>query len=81
VIGGREYPVGLFLITTTLFCLAVANVLTKKVATLSGLAFTILFFIVFYCSEQYNRRTRKHHGAEAEKFRLDTHQDVSRETV
>ncbi|HXA49090.1 MAG TPA: APC family permease [Candidatus Acidoferrum sp.] len=80
-IGGREYPLGLFLITATLFSLAVINVLTKKVATISGLAFTIAFFIVFEVSEYYNKKNRKHTGQEAEKFRLDTHADVSKETV
>lgn len=80
-IGGREYPLGLFLITATLFSLAVVNVLTKKVATISGLAFTIAFFIVFESSELYNKRNRKHHGQEAEKFRLDTHSDVTKEAV
>ena len=80
-IGGREYPLGLFLITATLFSLAIINVLTKKVATISGLAFTIAFFIVFEVSEYYNKKNRKHTGQEAEKFRLDTHADVSKETV
>ena len=80
-VGGREYPVGLFLITATLFFLAVVNVLTKKVATISGLAFTIVFFIVFELSELYNKKRHKHTGHEAEKFRLDTHADVSKETV
>jgi nucleotide-binding universal stress UspA family protein len=80
-IGGREYPFGLFLITATLFFLAVVNVLTKKVATISGLAFTIVFFIVFELSEYYNKKRHKHTGHEAEKFRLDTHADVSKDTV
>jgi amino acid transporter len=80
-IGGREYPLGLFLITATLFSLAIVNVLTKKVATISGLAFTIAFFIVFELSELYNKKTHKHTGHESEKFRLDTHSDVSKETV
>jgi hypothetical protein len=80
-IGGREYPVGLFLITLALFSMAVINVLTKKVATVSGIAFTLAFFLVFECSERYNKRNRKPGGQEAEKFRLDTHADVTRETI
>src|SRR5579871_1790088 len=51
-IGGKEIPVGLFLITVTLFALALINVLTKKMATKSGVAFTIVFFIVFELSEK-----------------------------
>jgi amino acid transporter len=80
-VRGREYPLGLFLITLSLFSMAVINVLTKKVATISGLAFTLAFFIIFESSELYNKRNRKHTGQESEKFRLDTHADVSRETV
>jgi len=80
-IGGREFPLGLMLITATLFTLAVVNVLTKRVATISGVAFTIAFFTVFEISEQFNKRTRQAHGQESEKFRLDTHSDVSRDAI
>ena len=81
MIGKSELPVGLILITLSLFSLAIINVLTKKVATISGIAFTIAFFIVFECSEIYNRRRHKHEGQESEKFRLDTHTEVTKEAV
>jgi amino acid transporter/nucleotide-binding universal stress UspA family protein len=80
-IGKSELPVGLILITLSLFSLAIINVLTKKVATISGLAFTVAFFIVFELSEIYNRRRHKHEGPESEKFRLDTHSEVTKESV
>lgn len=80
-IGGREFPLGLFLVSAVLFCLAVINVFTKQKATISGVTFTIVFFIVFQTSEIYNRKNRKHTGQEHERFRLDTHSDVSKETV
>ena len=54
--GKTEIPVGLVLITLILFALAAINVLTKKVATISGLSFTMAFFIVFELSERLNRR-------------------------
>ncbi len=76
-IGKLELPVGLFLITAALFALAIINVLTKEVATISGLCFTVAFFILFEASEIYNRRRRKAHGHESEKFRLDTRSDLS----
>jgi amino acid transporter len=79
--GKIELPVGLFLITASLFALAVINVLTKEVATISGLAFTVAFFVLFEGSEIYNRKHRKTHGHESEKFRLDTRADLSAETV
>jgi amino acid transporter len=41
-IGKIEIPMGLMIITVALFALAIINVLTKKVATISGVSFTIL---------------------------------------
>ena len=75
-IGKTEIPLGLMMITVTLFSLAVINVLTKKVATISGIAFTIAFFILFETSEIYNRR-RRGHSQELEKFRLDARPEIA----
>ncbi len=58
-IGKTEIPLGLFLITAFLFALAIINVLTKEVATISGICFTVAFFILFEGSEIYNHRRRK----------------------
>jgi amino acid transporter len=80
-IGNTEYPVGLFLIALALFALAIINVLTKKVATISGVTFTIIFFIVFELSDLYNRKRRAGRTQEMEKFRLDTHENVSTDVV
>jgi amino acid transporter len=80
-IRGVEIPVGLALISLALFGMATVNVLTKKVATISGLSFTVVFFIVFELSEQYNHRRRKGRGHEVEKFRVDARPDLSAETV
>ncbi|MBS1855590.1 MAG: APC family permease [Acidobacteria bacterium] len=80
-IGGREFPLGLALITVSLFSLAIINLFTKRVATVSGLAFTVAFFVIFEASELYNKRNRKHEGQELEKFNLDARSDVNREMV
>jgi len=80
-VGNTELPVGLFLIAVALFALAIINVLTKKVATISGVTFTIIFFIVFELSDHYNRKHRGAHAQEMEKFRLDTHDSVSKDVV
>ena len=81
VIGKTEIPLGLILITASLFGLAVINVLTKKVATISGITFTVVFFIVFELSEIANHRRRPGHAQEREKFRLDTRTDLTAESV
>ncbi len=80
-IGKTEIPLGLMMITVTLFALAVINVLTKKVATISGVTFTIAFFIVFEFSDIYNRKRKAGHSQEMEKFRLDTHSEVSTQNL
>jgi len=81
MIGKTEIPVGLILITAMLIGLAIINVLTKKVATISGVSFTIAFFIVFELSDIYNRKRRASHEMEMEKFRLDARPDLSTEIV
>ena len=78
-IGGVEIPVGLGLITLFLFALAITNLFTKKVATVSGLAFTIGFFIIFEVSERYYKKSRAKAGEkheELEKFLLDDTADL-----
>jgi amino acid transporter len=80
-VRGVEIPVGLFMITVTLFALAIVNVLTKKVATISGVTFTILFFIVFELSDIHNRKRRIGHAQEMEKFLLDPHADLTVDSV
>ena len=80
-LGGTEIPLGLIMITVALFALAIINVLTKKVATISGVSFTVVFFIVFELSEIYNRKRKIGHAQEMEKFRLDPHADLSADSV
>jgi hypothetical protein len=46
------------------------------VATISGVSFTIAFFIVFELSDIANRKRKSTHGHELEKFRLDTRDEV-----
>ncbi|MDQ6706191.1 MAG: APC family permease, partial [Acidobacteriota bacterium] len=76
-IGKTELPVGLGLITIFLFSLACINVLTKKVATISGVSFTIVFFVLFEVSEKRNQRKAIREQHEMEKFRLVSNDDVS----
>src|SRR6185436_8105705 len=81
-LGGTEIPVGLGVIAVILFSIAGINLVTKQVATVSGVAFTLVFFIVFVVSERINERKR---GAEAhvemDQFRLQPQEVISSETV
>jgi amino acid transporter len=80
-IRGVEIPIGLGLIALFLFVLAFINLFTKKVATIWGFGFTVAIFIVFDATDFYNRRRVSHERGDLEKFRLDTAQDLSPETV
>ena len=81
--GKTELPVGLAVITLALFTLAIINVLTKKVATISGVSFTIIFFALFSISKRINLRKKagvvQEHGQED--FRLAENDDVSEQEM
>jgi amino acid transporter len=64
---GKEIPIGLMGITAVLVMAALANLLTKEVATIGGVSFTAAFFVIFFISENYYQRKRKgraHHHLE-----------------
>jgi hypothetical protein len=54
-----DLPVGIFAIFLVLLGTALVNLLTKKVATIWGIAFTIGFLTVFVICEQLSHRWRK----------------------
>jgi amino acid transporter/nucleotide-binding universal stress UspA family protein len=58
-VGGVEVPIGLSLILVVLLMTAAMNFLTKEVATVSGLAFTAMFFVTFLLSEHYHEKRRR----------------------
>jgi amino acid transporter len=75
-LGKVEIPIGLGLITLTLVALCVINLLTKQVATLSGVAFTAIFFAVFSITERTTRKRATAH-AELDQFNLDGSDDLT----
>jgi amino acid transporter len=81
-LDGYELPLGLGSITAVLFILASVNLVTKQVATISGIGFTLVFFVLFLASERANQRRRgsKPH-VESDEFRLDAQQTILAETV
>jgi amino acid transporter/nucleotide-binding universal stress UspA family protein len=80
-VAGRELPLGLGLITLTLFAIAIINLFTKKVATIWGFAFTVSIFLVFELSELYNRRRAAGQRSDLEKFRLVTQEILSQDSI
>jgi hypothetical protein len=75
-----EIPVGLGLITLTLLAIAVVNLLTKQVATVSGIAFTLVFFAIFTVSERITRRAGAAQ-AQLDQFHLEPEAEVTPQTV
>jgi amino acid transporter/nucleotide-binding universal stress UspA family protein len=81
-IRGVEIPIGLGATTLVLALVAIANLFSKQVATISGFSFTVVLFAVFTVSERINRRR---HGRDKagllEQFNLETHPQVDSETI
>jgi hypothetical protein len=68
--GRIELPVGLAATTLILFLVAIANLFTKKIATIYGVSFTILLYALFLISERINARKKLEHRSDLEKFNL-----------
>jgi hypothetical protein len=75
-IGGIEIPVGLSLITLTLVALCIINLLTKQVATISGVAFTLVFFAIFSITERKTKKRATEH-AELDQFNLEGSEELT----
>jgi len=78
-LGRLEFPVGLGLITLTLFATAVINLFTKQIATISGVSFTLLFYILFVISEKHSQR-RAAQG-KLDQFNLEPSEEITAEGV
>lgn len=75
-------PVGLGLIFLTVFLSALANLVTKPVATTSGLCFAGAFLSVFTLTEFIHRRRRgAEHHEHIEQFNRETVQEVTKATL
>ena len=81
-IGKTEVPVGLFSVFLVLLSTAIVNLLTKEIATISGVVFAATFYTIFTLSEKDNVRR---HAATArqmkEHFQLENDDNVSRESL
>jgi nucleotide-binding universal stress UspA family protein len=80
-IGQREIPVGLVLTTLVLGLVAVANLFTKQIATIYGIIFTTLLFLLFTVSEIINKKRIAADQAGLEQFSLDMRADVDAASV
>ena len=80
-IGKTELPIGLMLVTLVMASLALTNLLTKQIATYTGLTFTLAFFILFTISERINRQKLDKTLAALDQFQLQHSEYVDQESV
>ena len=79
-IGNTEIPLGLGLVTLTLFALCAINLFTKEVATISGVTFTFLFFLAFVVSEKITKR-RAALNPQLDQFNLELQSELTPDAV
>ncbi len=80
-IGRTEIPFGLIFIACVLAFVALINLLTKQVATISGLVFTLAFFIVFTYSEYKNKQKMDRTLASLDQFQLQHSETIDQKIV
>jgi amino acid transporter len=80
-LDGNELPIGLGVIAAVLFSVAGINLITKEVATIWGVSFTIVFFVLFTVSERHNQRKLDKSVRALDQFTLNYQPDVSLDTV
>ena len=80
-IAGVEIPLGLGLITLTLFLIAIVNLFTKPSATVAGLTFSFFMFGVFSVSERITHRNRGAAHVEMDQLNVAAQADLSPQSV
>ena len=81
-IGKTEIPIGLISVFMVLLSTATVNLLTKSIATESGIVFAAGFFIVFTISERRNLRQHELTARQMKDyFQLEHQETVSRESA
>ena len=75
-IGKKEIPIGVILVSAVLFTTALVNLLTKKQATIGGVAFSALFFAIFTYSERRVARERQGKPESLDQFRVYGNQEL-----
>jgi amino acid transporter len=78
-VGRLEIPLGLILTSLVLFAVAMANLISKRIATLSGVTFMLVLFLIFTISEHMMRAKKLDHNLE--QFNLDFRSDVTADTM
>ena len=80
-IRGVEIPIGLGIISLVLFATAFVNFFTKEMATIAGVSFSLLLFVVFTISER--KVASKHATGESglEQFNVSANAELSAQAI
>jgi amino acid transporter len=80
-IGGVEIPVGLAATTLILGSTAIVNLFSKQFATIYGVLFTAILFVVFTISEHVNHKKRMARGHALEEFNLQLQPEIAQTSL
>jgi amino acid transporter/nucleotide-binding universal stress UspA family protein len=81
-IGKIEIPIGLISVFLVLLSVAIVNLFTKSIATVSGIIFAATFFVIFWVSERNNLRKHALTARQMnDQFQLEHQDTVSRESA
>jgi amino acid transporter/nucleotide-binding universal stress UspA family protein len=75
-IGKTEVPLGVILVATVLFITAIVNLLTKREATIGGVTFSLIFFVIFTYSERRVAKERMGKPESLDQFRVYGNQEL-----
>jgi len=82
MIAGKEVPIGLILITVFLFSIAMVNLFTKRDATIAGVIFSAIFYVIFTISEKHTHKLRQTSGqGQFDQFRVFGSPEMNNSTV
>ncbi len=79
-VGQTEIPMGLAAITLALLFIALINLVTKEVATIWGIFFTMALFTLFIASERITHR-RRAATAELDQFNLEPTEEPTPQAI
>jgi amino acid transporter len=80
-IGGVEIPVGLGLISIVLFSTALVNLFTKEMATIAGVSFSLVFFVVLTVSERATAQQHASGESGLEQFNVAANTELSAQAM
>ena len=81
-IGNTEIPIGLLSVFLVLLSVAIVNLFTKSVATVSGIVFAAAFFVIFSVSERQNMRKHAITARQMrDQFQLEHQDSISSESA